>query len=232
MRLSRHLHHAVQHREHPRGHTRDVGNVLVHRLTGYALTLHLKVAQQGSLLLRNTHQIDQRIDVLYQNGTEVTHQRTFYIIVGSMTTSEYQSLAIKHSRLRIIAQIDSHRVATTSIMNLLETFVADRDKLRLVVSSTTRLGIPSHSSWPQHIALTMTHAVYLTFQLFIGIHGVVLHKVFITLYVSEGMISAVFCIFCGMNKIIQHCTLQRLSPILMLLQSLLTRNKYLSYYLS
>ena len=74
MALASHLHHAVQYGEHPGGYTRDVGDILCHRLTGNTFTLYLKVAEQCGLLLGDSYQIDQRIDVLYQDGTEVAHQ--------------------------------------------------------------------------------------------------------------------------------------------------------------
>ena len=44
MRLACHLHHTGQHREHPRGYTRNIRHVLRHRLSGNLLTLDLKIA--------------------------------------------------------------------------------------------------------------------------------------------------------------------------------------------
>ena len=76
MRLTRHFHHAVQHREHPRRYTTNIGNILVHRLTSNTFTLDFEVAQQSCLLLWYTHQIDQRIDILYQDSAQVTNQRS------------------------------------------------------------------------------------------------------------------------------------------------------------
>ena len=81
MRLTRHLHHAVQHGEHPRGYTTDIGDVFVHRLTGYTFALYFEVAQQSRFLLGYAHQIDQWIDVFYQNSAEITNQRACHIII-------------------------------------------------------------------------------------------------------------------------------------------------------
>ena len=50
MLLARQLHDTCQHGEHPRRHATEVGDVLVQGLTGYAVTLHLEVTQQGCLL--------------------------------------------------------------------------------------------------------------------------------------------------------------------------------------
>ena len=57
MGLPRDFHHAVEYGEHPRRNTTDVGDILVHRLTGYPFTLYLEIAKQCGLLLWNTHQV-------------------------------------------------------------------------------------------------------------------------------------------------------------------------------
>ena len=57
-------------------------------------------------------------------------------------------------------------------------------------------------------------------------------ELLIVLDIVKGMVSAVFCILCGMYQMLQHCMLQSLTPIQMLLQSLLTGLKHISYYLS
>ena len=49
---------------------------------GYAVALHLEVAKQSCLLLRHTYEVDERIDVLDENGTQVAHKRIRQIIVG------------------------------------------------------------------------------------------------------------------------------------------------------
>ena len=74
VRLTCDFHHAGEHREHPRGYARDVGHVLIHRLSGNALALDLEVRDEGRLFLRYPHEVHQRIDVLDEDGTEVAHQ--------------------------------------------------------------------------------------------------------------------------------------------------------------
>ena len=75
------FHDTCQHGEHPRGHTREVGHILTDGLTGYAVTLHLKVAEKCCFFLRHTYQIGQRIDILNENGAQVTHQRAWLVVV-------------------------------------------------------------------------------------------------------------------------------------------------------
>ena len=179
MRLTRHLHHAVQHRQHPRGHTTDVGDILVHRLAGYTLTLHLEVGEQRRLLLRHTNQVDQRIDVLNQNGTKVAHQRARHIVIRCMTATKDETLAVEHPRLGVITEIERHRVTATSIMNLLETVTTDRNKLRLVICRTARFGIPLHTAGPQNVSLTVSHAVDVALQFLVGVDRYVSHEIIV-----------------------------------------------------
>ena len=179
MRLTRHLHHAVQHRQHPRGHATDVGDILIHGLTGYTLTLYLEVREQCRLLLWHTNQVDQRIDVLNQNGTKVAHQRARHIVIRCMTATKDETLAVEHPRLGVITEIERHRVTATSIMNLLETVTTDRNKLRLVICRTARLGVPLHTARPQDVSLAVTHTVDIAFQLLVSVDGIISHEIIV-----------------------------------------------------
>ena len=149
-----------------------------------------------------------------------------------MAATQNQRTSIEQSRIGIVAKIKRYGVVTTCIVNLLQSFIADRDELRLIIGSTTRLGIPLYTTRPKDIALTMTHTVYLTLQLLIGIDRIVFHEILITLSGGKTVFSPIFGILCSMDQMFQHCALQCLSPTLMLLQSLLTGLKNLSYNLS
>ena len=85
--LARQLEHAHQHAEHPRGHARYVRHVLVQTLAGDAVALHLEVAEQRGLLLRHTHEVHKRVDVLDENGAEVAHERACHVVVGRVRTA-------------------------------------------------------------------------------------------------------------------------------------------------
>lgn len=55
---------------------------------GYAVTLQLEIGEQSRLLFRNTKEVDQRIDTLYQNGAQIPHKRISKIIIRRMTTTK------------------------------------------------------------------------------------------------------------------------------------------------
>ena len=154
----------------------------MHGLLGNALTLYFEIRKQGRLLARYADQIHQRIDVLNENRTKITYQRVLQIIVGGMTATQDQTLAIEHPRLGIVPKIDSYRVATSRIVDLMKTLLTDRDELRLIVCRTRRLGIPFHTSRPEDIRLSLSHPVDVAFQLLIGIDRYMCDKVIITFH--------------------------------------------------
>ena len=119
MSLTCNLHHTGKHREHPRGHTRKVGNVLVHSLASYTVSLYFEIAQKCSLLLRNSHQVYERIDILDKNSAKVAYQRILKIIVGCMTTTKNKSLTIEHSRIGIVLQIHGYGIESATIVHAL-----------------------------------------------------------------------------------------------------------------
>ncbi len=82
--LARHLEHTEQHGEHPRWHTRDIGHLLSYHLMGYHVALLLKVTLQCDALLGHSEQVDQRIDILYEDGRQVSHERVRQGVVRRM----------------------------------------------------------------------------------------------------------------------------------------------------
>ena len=120
MLLAREFHDTYQYAEHPTRNTRNISHVLIHRLTGNAITLHLKVTQKSGLLLRYTHHIGKRIDILDENGTQVADQTARYIVVRRMATTEYQTLSIENLAFRIVAKIISHGIESTFIVNTMQ----------------------------------------------------------------------------------------------------------------
>ena len=80
--FARYLEHAHQHRQHPRGNARQVGNILLDGFVRNAVAFHLKVGEQGRLLFRCAHQVYQRVDIFDEDGAEVAHQRARQVIVG------------------------------------------------------------------------------------------------------------------------------------------------------
>ena len=148
MRLAGQFHHAVEYRKHPRRYTADVGDVFRHGLAGYAVSLLLEVRQQGCLLLGYADKVYQRIDVLNQNGTQVAYQRTRQIVVRGMAATQDEATSVEHAALGIVSQVDGYRVIAPGIVDLLQTFIADGNELRLVVRCSARLRVPLYTSGP------------------------------------------------------------------------------------
>ena len=82
------LHNANQYAEHPWRNARDIGDILVESFVGYAVALNLEVAQQSSLLARNSDKVGKRIDILDENGTKVANQRAWQIVVRRMAATK------------------------------------------------------------------------------------------------------------------------------------------------
>ena len=167
--LARELHHAVENREHPRRHTAQVRNVLVESLVGNAVTLLFEVTEQGGLFLGNADEIDQRIDVLDENGTEVTYERVFLIVVRCMTSAKDEGVSIEDATFSVVPEIPHHSVCAAPIMCIVQTIAAHRNEFALVVGRSARLRIPAYLTRPKHIPFTMTHALNVFLQFFVGV---------------------------------------------------------------
>ena len=122
-----------KHRQHPRRHATDIGDIPAACLAGYQVALHLEVFEQSRTLLGYSDKIDQRVDVLYQYGAEVTHQTFFHVVVLLMATTKYQGPAVKDAALGIVVQIVSHGTSTTGIMGVMKSLAAHWYELALVV---------------------------------------------------------------------------------------------------
>ena len=149
-----------------------------------------------------------------------------------MTATKDQPFAVEHLRLRIVSQIDGHGVATSCIMDLLQTLLTDRNKLRFIIGRARRLRIPLHTSWPEHIALSLTHTVDVALQFFVCVYWHMAHESVVILDFYEGVLTTELCVLSRLYKVLQHRPLQCLAPILVFLQLPLAGYKNLSYDLS
>ena len=181
-RCAGNFHHTVQDREHPAGHTAQIGHVTVYGLSGNAVALYFKVTEQSSLLAGNSYQIDQRVYVFYKNGAQVAHKATFQIVVGRMASTQNQGPSIKNTALGVIAQIPHHGISSASVVCILQSVLADRDELALVVCGAAALGIPFHHTRPQQIFLSLAHTVNIAFKFLISVNGLTLGKILVTAY--------------------------------------------------
>ena len=116
-----------------------------------------------------------------------------------MTSPKNERFTSEESALGIVVEIECHRISSTSIVQLLESLVAYRDKLALVVRGAGRFGIPAHFSWPEDARLSVAHAVDVGFQTLIGGDGTE-----IVTFAKGGV--------CGLtNQACQHLALQHFS---------------------
>ena len=142
------FHDTYQYAEHPAWNTRDISNILIQGFLRNTVALHLKVAQESSFFLRHTYQISKRIDVFDKNSAQIAHQTARNIIVRRMATAENQTFTIKKLTLRIITQIESYSIKSTSIMNTMQTIMRNGNKFTLIIGSTRRFSIPFYGTWP------------------------------------------------------------------------------------
>ena len=149
-----------------------------------------------------------------------------------MTAAENQRFSVEEARLGVVSQVHRYGIETTLVMHPLQTLVADGDEFRFVVCGTRRLGKPLHTAGPEHVCLTMPHAVDAVFQFLVGVDGNMPGKILIALHRGEGVVTTIFRVLGLGNQTAQHCLLQCLSLVLMLLQLQLARLKHLSYYTS
>ena len=200
--------------QHPRRHSRQIGHILVHRATRNLFHLFLKVTQQCDFLFGHTNKVDQWIDILNQNGRQVTHQTPLQIIIGSMTTSQNQPFSRKKTAIGILLQIKRDGIHTAGIMDIVQSFLADRNKLALIICRTRRLCKPNNFTRPQHIFFSPAHALHVWLYFLISLQRNTL-IILITLYVFIAILQSPFRIGSVFDKTFKDLCLNsfRLSGI-------------------
>ena len=103
------------------------------------------------------------------------------IIVRCMATAKNQGSARKDTAVGVLLQVKGYGITATCIVQVLQTFLADRNELALVVGCSRRLGIPAHLSRPQHILFAVTHTVYISLDFFVSLNGNALLEILIIL---------------------------------------------------
>ena len=202
------FHNAGEYRQHPRRYTAEVSDVLVEGLACYTFTFLFEVGEKCCLLSRHAYEVHQRVDILYEYGTEVTHQGARNVIVGSMTAAEDKSFAVEHPALGVVLQIHSHSVGAASIVYALQSFLGNRDELTLVVGRSRRFGVPFYLSPPENVFLSVAHTVYVRFQFLVCVYGDVLGEILISTYVCKVMVVTIFRFFCTIHQPLQDLFLQ------------------------
>ena len=201
--------HPHEYAHHPRRHPRDVGDILPQCGACYKVALYLEVAEQCHLLLRHAHKVGQRVDVLYQYCAQVADKTFFPVVVRRMTATEYEPFTVEHAAVGIVPQVESHRVEAPGIVHTMQPLMRHGDEFRLVVGRPRRLCIPFHRPRPQHVALTVAHAVDVVLQLLVGVHRRSLRKIVVSPHAVEAMTASVFCCAALTDKPSQHLLLQK-----------------------
>ena len=216
--FTRNLQHAVEHREHPRWHTTQVGDILVHSHPSNAVTLFLEIRQQSDFFRRNSTEVHGLRYILNENSTEVAHDGIWRIEIRRVATTQNQTLSLENARARVLLQIAGNGIASTLIVNLLETIHTDRNELALVVGRSRRLSKKAHLSWPKHIRCSFTHAMDITFQFLVGVEVLIGRKILITTYVGKTIFLAPLRINSFGDQLLQHVHLNFFSVRGILLQ--------------
>ena len=130
---TRNLHQTHQHCHHPRGYTSNGGDVGAEGFLCDEVALLLKIFQKCYAFGGYTKQAHERRSVFVENSTQISHARSGGVVVGLVTTAKNEGFSREESAFGIVVQIECHRISTTGIMDLLESLLADGDKLALVV---------------------------------------------------------------------------------------------------
>ena len=84
-------------------------------------------------------------------------------------------------------------------------------------------------SGPQHVTLSVAHAVYLAFQFFIRIDGIQFYEVLVALGSGKSVLIAVFGVAGRTQQMLQYLALQQFTIRLVMFQFTPTAFKYMSY---
>jgi hypothetical protein len=128
------------------------------------------------------------------------------------------TFSFENARARVLLQIAGNGIASTLIVNLLETIHTDRNELALVVGRSRRLSKKAHLSWPKNIRCSFTHAMDITFQFLVGVEVLIGRKILITTYVGKTIFLAPLRISSFGDQLLQHVHLNFFSVRGILLQ--------------
>lgn len=126
---------ALDDNEHPRGNAGEVRDVGMEGLLCDFLYLGLPVVHESHFLFRDADKVDQRVDVLYEDGGEVANKGMGLVEIGAVASAEDKALAGKETALWIVVEVEDHAISAASVMDVVEGFTADGDEFAFVVSS-------------------------------------------------------------------------------------------------
>ena len=202
--LARELEHAGNDGHHPRRHAAEVGNAALHGTAGNEVAFLLEVGEQGHALRGHAHQVDQRIDVLDEDGAEVAHKRVRQVVVGCVASAQNEGASVEEAALGVVTQIEAHGIGAAGVVRVVQALLADGNEFALVVGGARRFGVPLHLSWPQHVLFAVSHAVDVAFQFLVGIEGHALCEVVVGAYAVEAEALTVFRVSRLAEELLQH----------------------------
>ena len=147
-----------------------------------------------------------------------------------MAAAQNQRLAVKQPTLRIIPQVQRHHVRPTLVVNVVQSGIRNGYKLRLVVRRARRFCKPFHQPGPEHILLSVAHAVDIALEFLVGIEGNVFRKVAVATYPAKEMAPPVLGFTTFPHEIPQHILLKPVGVCIMFFQLLLARQEQFSSY--
>ena len=142
-----------------------------------------------------------------------------------MASAKNQRLAVEELALWRIAKVECHDISSSLVVDALQSLVRDGYELALVVGGSRRLGLPFYVSWPEDVALAVTHTVYISLQLLVSVEGDVPCKILITIDGAEKMVAPVFGSSAPAHKVSQNTILYIFGVMLVFLHLFLPWNK-------
>ncbi len=96
----------------------------------------------------------------------------------------------KEMAIRIVSQIERHRVKASLVMAMLQDIGSYREKFALVACSSAAFGEPQALAGPQYVSFSMNHALYLLLDLVVGLNRKSVFKVSVACNIPESLFLA------------------------------------------
>ena len=130
--------HLFEHDQHPRGHSRQGGNVPSDHLIHHARQLFVPVGQQRRLPVGRGAAVGPLWRPAHQDGRQVAHQ---HAVLGALQASpQAQGPSGEHPRVGMVAQVGRYQVVCRQEMVAAQRFVADGDVFALGIGRARGFG--------------------------------------------------------------------------------------------
>ncbi len=99
--------------------------------------------------------------------------------VRAMAPSENQSLAGEKMAVRVDAEVKCGSVFSSSVMNVLQCFLTDREEFTFIICRSGRFGEPTYFRWPKQILFPGSQTFYIRLDFFVCLDRNTFSEVFI-----------------------------------------------------